>query len=149
MNKYRIHNMGNQQVSVNHTNLIPIPARSGYYTDGLGNILSTKQKNVKILKKRLHYGKSKNPYIKTKVGDTNALAHRIIASVHVGRPLLSTEVVNHINGVTTDNALSNLEVVDHRQNVKHAVENKLYCSGEAWYKARGLVYETSTTSRKT
>lgn len=138
--------MGNQQASINA--LTPIPENPGYFTDGIGNVFSFVRGNKqKLLKASEHYGKSKNPYLRIKVKDRLWLQHRFIASVLVGRALASDEVVNHKNGVTTDNSLENLEVLAQRENVKHAVDNKLYCHGDAWYEARGLSKnEASTTS---
>jgi hypothetical protein len=139
MNKFRDITMDNQQVSlIAEQGMFPIPGQSGYWTDGLGDIWSTKQTKPKKLKKRIHFGKSKSPYMRVKVGEVNALLHRVVASVHMGRPLTNKEVVNHINGDTTDNSLMNLEVTTHRENVLHAVANSLYCSGEAWHKAREI-----------
>lgn len=134
--------MGNQQ---DGDGLIPIPFISQYYTDGNGNIYSTKRKKLKKMTCWEHLGKSKNPYLRLRAVKKLYLAHRLIASVHVNRELHKDECVNHKNGNTKDNRLCNLSVVSHKENVKHAVENGLYSSGEKWYAARS----SSTTSRKT
>ena len=131
--------MGNQQVSqVNLEEFVELSAYPGYWVNPVGELLSTVRTVPKVIKKRIHYGKSKSPYYRSKVAGTNALAHRVIASIHVGRVLRNDEVVNHIDGNTLNNSPSNLEVVSQKQNVEHAVINKLYCSGDAWYAARNL-----------
>jgi hypothetical protein len=117
--------------------LIPLPNHKDYYCDVDGNLYSTKCSSLRRLTVSPHWGRGKTKYyLRTKLDKTCGLAHRFIASVLVGRKLTSGEVVNHLNGDTTDNRLVNLEVVSHTENVKHAVENSLYCSGDAWHKAR-------------
>lgn len=127
--------MGNQQVSLD---LIPIPIGNNYYCDVVGNIYSTNRGKLKVLSSYTHYGnKSRNPYKRVKLAGKLYLVHRLVLAAHLGRPLKRDELVNHLDGNGANNALSNLELVTHKQNVAHAKENGLYCSGREWYKARG------------
>lgn len=110
------------------------------FTDINGNIFSFKKGNKeRLLTPYKHFGRSKNPYMRVKIGNKLWLQHRFVSSVLIGRKLNENEVVNHKDGNTLNNSLENLEVVSQQENVKHAVENKLYCSGYAWYKARGMI----------
>ncbi len=52
-------------------------------------------------------------YIEVKENGKSFKQHRKIMERHLGRPLLATEDVHHINGVKTDNRLENLEVLPH------------------------------------
>jgi hypothetical protein len=133
--------MGNQQASLN---LIPVFNSTKHFIDPLGNVYSTARGHLKTLKLMPHLARGKKLYVRVKVGDTTYLAHRYIASAMVGRVLAPTEQVNHKDGDTTNNCISNLEIVSHSENVAHAVKNGLYCKGENWYKAR----EASTTRSK-
>jgi hypothetical protein len=47
--------------------------------------------------------------------------HRMVMELHLGRQLLATEVVHHINGVKNDNRLENLELIGDQ--VSHMAEH--------------------------
>ena len=139
--------MGNQQARQD-INLIKVPDMEGYFVDSSGTIYSTKQRSTpNILTQHEHFGRSNNPYLRVKMNGKLFLSHRIILSAKIGRQLLSSEFVNHINGNTKDNSFNNLEVVSHQENIEHAVANKLYCSGDAWYKARGIIKKSCKPQR--
>ena len=129
--------MDNQQVRQTKLDLLQIPEMDNYFVDTDGNINSNKQsKEFRILTPYIHYGRSKNPYMRVRVNKKLYLQHRLTASTHIGRLLRKDEVVNHMDGNTVNNKLCNLEVVSQHENVQHAIQNKLYCSGSAWHKAR-------------
>lgn len=115
--------------------VLPINEIIMYTVDLDGNIYSHKSSGVKQLSKYSHKAKGKKFYEGVRAGKRTYLVHRLMMAATLGRLLKSTEQVNHINGNTQDNRLCNLELVSHKQNVKHAVENNLYCSGDAWHKA--------------
>ena len=52
------------------------------------------------------------------------LIHRLISLAYIPNPY-NKSVVNHINGIKTDNSIENLEWVTTKENVRHAWENGL------------------------
>jgi hypothetical protein len=55
------------------------------------------------------------------------LEHRAVKAADVGRPLLRTEQVHHVNGVKNDNRLENLSILDSRKHsLKHRTLERKY-----------------------
>jgi hypothetical protein len=73
---------------------------------------------------------SKNGYMRVAItlgcGKTkNVSIHRLVAEAFIPNPE-SKPTVNHINGVKTDNSVGNLEWSTRSEQIKHAIENRLF-----------------------
>ena len=116
--------------------VLPLNEPITYSVDLDGCVYSHKKSGDKRLSPYLHKARKGKLYVGVRAGKRSYLVHRLMMAAKLGRMLSPSEQVNHINGNTRDNHMDNLEIVTHKENVLHAVENKLYCSGEAWHKAR-------------
>lgn len=53
----------------------------------------------------------KDGYKQIRIGNKYVREHRFIMEQHLGRKLLKTEAIHHINGIKTDNKKENLEII--------------------------------------
>lgn len=75
-------------------------------------------------------------YRKVRQGDQTFLEHRIIAEKKIGRPLLRTEDVHHIDGNRKNNHIDNLEVCTRSKHVREHKRRKVYWTSQMREAAR-------------
>lgn len=61
---------------------------------------------------------------------TKCWVYRLVLESFVGPPPSSKHEANHIDGNPLNNHVTNLEWVTRRENIQHAIENKLHARGE-------------------
>lgn len=81
-------------------------------------------------------------------GGKRRRAHRVIMERHLGRPLLDTEDVHHINGDPLDNRIENLCVMDRQDHIElHAKEKQKYPDEKACHNC-GAIFLVNPRKRK-
>jgi len=106
-----------------------IPEFEGYYASKDGEIYSSwtnrhKKGKLHKLKKNINYHGYYRVHIGGRKNSKIQFVHRLVAMAHIDNPNKYTEI-NHIDGVKTNNHISNLEWCTRSHNIKHAVDNNL------------------------
>lgn len=103
----------------------PIKGYDGdYLVSNLGRVKSLKNKKEYIFKPYIaNSGYYKVNLRKNKISKT-LLVHRLMGTAFIPNPENKPEI-NHLNGVKTDNQVTNLEWVTRNQNIQHAYKTGL------------------------
>ena len=75
--------------------------------------------------KELNFRKAPNGYLQVYVNGKSRMAHRYLLEEHLGKKLLTTQHVHHINGDKTDNRIENLLICSTRRHGKLHRRNKI------------------------
>ena len=73
----------------------------------------------------LRTAKDAKGYIRVQISNKTIKIHREVAKSFIPNPL-NLEEVNHIDGDKSNNNVDNLEWCTHKQNINHAINNRLY-----------------------
>lgn len=111
-----------------------IPNFEDYEVSNIGRIKSYKCKKIKILK-----GNNSNGYLlfglTNKSGTKSIYSHMAVAMAFLDHSLCGRElVIDHINGVKSDNRVENLQILSQRENIiKGTFRGKSKFVGVYWH----------------
>jgi hypothetical protein len=109
--------------------MVTIKNFSNYRIDIKGNVYVLKNNILKQLKPSLINPGYYTVVLTNEVGRKKFYIHRLLATYFIPNPK-NLETVNHINGIKTDNSISNLEWLSKADNNKHAFANGLQAKRE-------------------
>ena len=115
----------------------PIPKHEDYLVNARGDVFSTRYNRVLAIGHDTHgYNTVSLMYgDKGKRHGRNYHVHRLVAQTFIPNPN-NFSVVNHINGIKTDNRVENLEWCTQKYNCEHASKKKLLQTGSSRYNAK-------------
>ena len=93
---------------------VVIPGFENYEASNMGNIRN--RKTGRILRQMLN---TEGGYYRVNIGGGHQYVHRLIALAFFDEDIEGKDV-NHIDGDHWNNYLYNLEIVSHRDNIRHA-----------------------------
>ena len=68
--------------------------------------------------KKIHPRGDKKSYLKVKINGKRLSEHRYLIEKSIGRKLLRSEIVHHLNGDKHDNRLENLKIITQSEHIK-------------------------------
>lgn len=115
-----------------------IPNYENYQVSNLGNVKSLKFGKERILKPSVDSGYLVLCFCKNGI-QKKFKVHQLVAIVFKNhKPTGSTKglVVDHINGIKTDNRAVNIQIISNRENCSKDTKGTSKYVGVSWYKSR-------------